>query len=55
MPIYEYKCLECEKIFTVALFLSERGRVIVQCPGCNSKKVVQQITSFTVKTESKTA
>ena len=55
MPIYEYKCLECEKEFTVALFLSERGRVVIQCPGCNSKKVVQKISTFIAKTESKTA
>jgi len=55
MPICEYKCLDCEKVFTVGVFLSERGRVIVQCPGCNSKKVLRQITSVSVKTESTTA
>jgi putative FmdB family regulatory protein len=56
MPLYEYKCLECDKEFIVALSLSERQRgVIVQCPGCNSKKVRQMISPFIAKTASKTA
>jgi hypothetical protein len=38
----------------VALSLSEKNKIVVQCPGCNSKKVKQLITSFQVKTESKT-
>lgn len=56
MPLYEYKCLNCDKEFIVALSLSERHRgVIVQCPGCDSKKVRQMISPFIAKTASKTA
>ncbi len=56
MPLYEYKCLNCDKEFIVALSLSERQRgVIVQCPGCDSKKVRQMISPFIAKTASKTA
>lgn len=54
MPLYEYQCLDCEKIFTVALSIAERERIVVQCPGCDSKKVRQRITSFVAKTASKT-
>lgn len=54
MPLYDYQCQDCEKVFTVALSLAERNRGGVQCPGCKSKKVKQLITSFTAKTESKT-
>jgi len=56
MPLYEYKCMDCEKVFIVALYLSEKQRgATVLCPGCNSKNVRQQISSFTPKTASKTA
>lgn len=56
MPLYEYKCLNCDKEFIVALTLSERQRgVVVQCPGCDSKKVRQMISPFIAKTASKTA
>ncbi len=55
MPLYEYKCFECDKEFIVALSLSERQRgAVVQCPGCNSKNVRQMISSFIPRTASKT-
>ncbi len=54
MPLYEYQCKECEKIFTAALTLREHAEGGVQCPGCGSKKVEQLITSFIAKTDSKT-
>lgn len=56
MPLYEYKCYNCEKIFIVAMSLSERQRgATVQCPGCDSKDVRQLISPFIAKTASKTA
>lgn len=55
MPLYEYKCLNCGKVFIVALSLSERDRgATVRCPGCDSKDVRQLISSFIAKTGSKT-
>jgi putative FmdB family regulatory protein len=54
MPLYEYECRDCRKIFTVALSLKEHARGEAACPGCGSKKVEQLISSFIAKTDSKT-
>ncbi len=54
MPLYEYQCLDCEKVFVVVLTLAGHERGGVECPGCQSKKVSQMISSFTAKTASKT-
>lgn len=47
MPIYEFACPKCRKIFS---FLSKRmnpGRLPV-CPKCGNKKMSKQITRFTM-------
>ena len=54
MPIYEYRCLDCEKVFTVAISLSERNRDVFNCPGCKGRNVEQVFTGVMVKTDSKT-
>ena len=54
MPIYEYRCLDCKKVFTVAVSLSERNQDIIACPGCNGRGVEQVFTSVMVKTDRKT-
>lgn len=55
MPIYEYKCFNCEKVFIAAVSLSEKQRgAIVLCPRCDSKDVRQLISSFVAKTANKT-
>jgi len=54
MPLYDYQCENCEKIFTAALSLREHDQHEVVCPGCDSKRVRQLITSFIAKTDSKT-
>jgi putative FmdB family regulatory protein len=54
MPLYEYECTGCGKIFTAALSLREHEAKNVICPGCGSKKVEQLISSFIAKTDSKT-
>jgi putative FmdB family regulatory protein len=54
MPLYEYECQDCKKIFTVALSLREHDEGKPACPGCGSKKVGQLISSFIAKTASKT-
>ncbi len=56
MPLYEYKCFNCEKVFIVAMTLLERDRgATAVCPGCGSKDVRQILSPFIAKTVSKTA
>jgi putative FmdB family regulatory protein len=54
MPLYEYRCKDCQKTFTIALSLAERSHTTVQCTGCGSKNVEQVISSFFAMTDSKT-
>ena len=53
MPIYEYECSDCKKVFIIALSLKNHDEKKVVCPGCGSKTVVQMISSFTAKTACK--
>lgn len=54
MPLYEFECKKCKKIFTVALSLKDHEKGGVACPGCGSKEVEQLISPFFAKTDSKT-
>lgn len=54
MPLYEYKCEDCKKTFSLVLSLKEHESGTVKCPDCGSKKVTQLIMPFYAKTESKT-
>jgi putative FmdB family regulatory protein len=54
MPIYEYECTSCGKVFTAALSLREHEAKIATCPACGSKKVEQLISAFIAKTDRKT-
>ncbi|MBC8417735.1 MAG: zinc ribbon domain-containing protein [Proteobacteria bacterium] len=53
MPTYEFKCLKCEKPFTMILSISEYEKKKFRCPKCKSSKVKQQITPFQTKTSRK--
>ena len=54
MPMYEYECRDCKKIFMLALSLQEHDQSKPACSGCGSKNVEQMISSFIAKTASKT-
>jgi putative FmdB family regulatory protein len=54
MPMYEYECQACKKVFTVALSFAQHDHNRVTCPGCQSSEVRQLISSFIAKTASKT-
>ncbi|MHB1546067.1 MAG: FmdB family zinc ribbon protein [bacterium] len=45
MPIYEYECKKCGKIFEVYQRLSEKGEDI-KCPVCGAEKPVKRVSSF---------
>nr|HDM99601.1 zinc ribbon domain-containing protein [Deltaproteobacteria bacterium] len=45
MPIYEYKCEKCNKIFE-SFVLSSRDKMGIKCPECGSKEVGKMLSSF---------
>lgn len=53
MPTYEYQCLNCQKVFTLIMSISEYEKVKVKCPKCGKGRVKQQITEFVVQTSRK--
>ena len=44
MPIFEYLCKECNRRFEAIV----RGSEAPECPGCRSKHLDQQLSSFAV-------
>ena len=53
MPIYDYLCLKCKKVFTEFVRVAEIGTKKPVCPKCNSEKVKKQISTFHSKTSKK--
>lgn len=53
MPLYDFECQGCGRIFTVVLSLKEHERGEIRCPGCNSKDVRQMVSSFVAQTSKK--
>jgi len=53
MPLYEFRCLECKKKFTLPLSVSDFEKQRYRCPHCKSKKVEEQFTSVNVVTSKK--
>lgn len=43
MPMFEYKCLECDNKFEELVL---RGDMIIKCPGCSSANVQKQVSGF---------
>jgi putative FmdB family regulatory protein len=46
MPIYEYTCKKCNKIFETLVLSSDDVKGI-QCPECGSEEVQKMLSSFT--------
>jgi putative FmdB family regulatory protein len=53
MPIYEYLCLKCKKVFTEIIRLADLETHKTFCPKCNSKDVKKQLSTFHCKTPKK--
>ncbi|HEY4491458.1 MAG TPA: zinc ribbon domain-containing protein [Acidobacteriota bacterium] len=53
MPAYEYKCLACNKKFSLTLTVTNHDKVKVKCPKCGSKKTEQQYAAFFAVTSKK--
>ena len=47
MPIFEYVCKDCNHGFEAIVYGSQK----VECPKCQSKKLVQQLSTFAVATK----
>lgn len=50
MPIYEFKCKKCGKVFEV-LFRSRNEKLKVCCPGCQSAKTEKIFSVFGSRVE----
>ena len=53
MPLYEYRCRECKKSFSVRMRISEHERKRPKCPKCGSRKLDQRYGTFFAKTTKK--
>lgn len=45
MPIYEFSCLNCGKVFE-KLVLKDKEIYELRCPYCNSKNIKKLISNF---------
>ena len=50
MPIYEYRCTECDTRFSQQEGIEEHGRKRPACPKCKSRAVEQVFSPFFAKT-----
>lgn len=45
MPIYEFKCEKCDKLFeTIILNLSPETQADIKCPACSSRDVKKAVS-----------
>ena len=49
MPIYEFRCLDCQNLFEL-LVLKDNEKVEMKCPGCDSEAFerVMSTTNFSM-------
>lgn len=45
MPIYEYRCEDCEQVFETLVKSTRRPRPVA-CPHCGSKQVARKLSVF---------
>lgn len=48
MPIFEYRCKNCDQTFEELIRSSDAGRV--KCPHCDSKRTERQLSVFAART-----
>lgn len=49
MPVFEYKCTDCNDVYDV-LHKGAENPDIVQCPSCASRAYIKQFSSFAATT-----
>lgn len=45
MPIYEYRCEDCGRVFEMLRRISDADSDL-KCPSCDSEEVVRQLSCF---------
>ncbi|PYS40482.1 MAG: zinc ribbon domain-containing protein [Acidobacteria bacterium] len=53
MPVYEFKCLDCGKTFTLPLAVKDFEKNNYECPSCKKKNLEEQFSSVNVVTSKK--
>ena len=53
MPVYDYRCPECGKAFSVTERITVHGEKPVRCPQCKTRNVEQAMGAFHAKTSRK--
>jgi putative FmdB family regulatory protein len=54
MPTYEFKCMKCDKTFSLQMTFSEYDlKKPVACPYCKSENVIKIFSKFTAITSKK--
>jgi putative FmdB family regulatory protein len=48
MPIYEFRCLECDEVFTRLFLRSAKASDLVACAACGSDQTQRLISSFAI-------
>lgn len=43
MPVFEYKCKKCSKVFEMLIYNKDEE---IKCPACNSKELTKLISGF---------
>ncbi len=50
MPLYEYRCQECNTLFEALVSLSRENKDAKRCPNCGSTNVVKLLSAAAVRT-----
>jgi putative FmdB family regulatory protein len=48
VPLFEYRCLECEELFETLVLNNEE---VVSCSACQSANIEKQFSPFGIKSE----
>jgi putative FmdB family regulatory protein len=53
MPIYEFRCLQCGKVFELLKMKKEDESLKMQCPKCSSPDVERVLSTINVGTSAR--
>ena len=53
MPVYEYRCSDCRKAFTLVKTIKDHENSPAKCPKCGKRKPVERVWSTVYAVTSK--